>query len=240
MIIGELVDVFKRRYQLECLKRRVSEIILNEKLIVLLLSETVGDIQKSFGVLEVSLPISLIAGTDKYNLSASIMTVKTVMFGDNRLIEKSTAWMECQIALSSTPNYYSILYLNAIPKIWIYPNPVSAGILTINYNPNFNFYSPSSIQIETGKLAVDDADEFASDDGGGTPVYVPGDFGSFFNGVYTGNTVFPTQYDKLILLGMLKQLFKELEEDYLKESILLRAKQFNGGKLNVYKMDGCM
>ena len=211
MLLSEAIDLFKRRYSLECLKRRVTEIVLGEKDIVTMLSETCSDIQKSLGVIETSLSIPIVAGTDKYVLNASVMTVKDVMIGCQRLIEKSTAWMETRTALSCSPAHYSILYSSAIPQIWIYGNPVIADTMVVGFESNFNFYSPSQVTA--------------------------GDFGSFLNSAYTGNTCFPTQYDKLILLGMLKQLFKDMEEDYLKESILLRAKQFNGRKFG-YSMDG--
>jgi hypothetical protein len=214
MILAEIVDLFKRRYSLECLKRRVTEIVLGEGDVVTMLSETCGDIQKAFGVIETSMSIPIIAGTDKYDLNAAIMTVKDVMIGCEKLTEKSTAWMQSRVALNCSPGHYTILYSSAIPKIWVYGNPIIASTMVVNFQSNFNFYSPSST--------------------------VAGDFGSFLNSAYTGNTSFPTQYDKLILLGMLKWLFKDMEEDYLKESMLLLSKQYNGETFTKYSMEGCI
>jgi hypothetical protein len=177
-----------------------------------MLSETCSDIQKSLGVIETSLSIPIVAGTDKYVLNASVMTVKDVMIGCQRLIEKSTAWMETRTALSCSPAHYSILYSSAIPQIWIYGNPVIADTMVVGFESNFNFYSPSSTSA--------------------------GDFGSFLNSTYTGNTCFPTQYDKLILLGMLKQMFPEIAVEYSKEELLLMSKQFNGETFTKYNMTG--
>jgi hypothetical protein len=212
MILSEIVDLFKRRYSLECLKRRVTEIVLGERDVVTMLSETCGDIQKAFGVIETSLSIPIIAGTDKYDLNASIMTVKDVMIGCEKLTEKSTAWMQSRVALNCSPGHYTILYSSAIPKIWIYGNPIIASTMVVSFQSNFNFYSPSQVTA--------------------------GDFGSFLNSAYTGNTCFPTQYDKLILLGMLKQMFPEIAVEYSKEELLLMSKQFNGESFTKYSMDG--
>jgi hypothetical protein len=131
-----------------------------------------------------------------------------------KLIEKSTSWMQTRIAANGCPVHYSLLYSSATPLLWIYPNPINVGSLIINYNPNFNLYSPSSVNA--------------------------GDFGSFINDSWSGNTTLPTQYDKLLLLGMLKWLFKDMEEDYLKESMLLLSKQYNGETFTKYSMEGCI
>jgi hypothetical protein len=181
----------------------------------MVLSKSVSEIQKNFGVIEVLLPIPILANTDKYDLTASVMKIKNVVSGGIKLIEKSTKWMEEQIVVSGTPQYYSILYQSSIPKLWIYPKPTDAGTLTVNYIPNFNLYSPSS----TSK------GDF-------------GDFGIAHANVYDGDTVFPTQYDNLILLGMMKQFFPDKEVDYKKERIVLFSRQSNGESLNKYKMDG--
>lgn len=215
MLLKELIDAFKEKYKFECFKRNVPEKIINEKFIVLLFSEVVSDIQKNFGVIQTSQSISVVSGTDKYDLTTSTMTIKDTMLGDTKLVEKSSAWMEQQTPLSATPSYYSLIYLSNKPKIWLYPNPVTADTLVVNYVANFNLYSPSSITA--------------------------GDFGDFsiaHANQYTGDTVFPTQYDKLLILGMLKQIFKDIEEDYSKEKMILKARQFNGESLSKYNMTG--
>ncbi len=134
-----------------------------------------------------------------------------------RLTEKPTSWMQTRIAANGCPAHYSLLYSSATPLLWIYPNPINVGSLVINYNPNFNLYSPSSVNA--------------------------GDFGLFLNGVWSGNTTLPTQYDKLILYGMLQKMFPDkakggtdFEKEYLKELSLLRVKQFSGERIT-YKMN---
>lgn len=212
MILSELVDSFLTEYKLETIKRNVPQIDLAPKLMAYLLSVAVNDIQKNFGVIELSSTVSLIAGTDKYNLTSSTMSIKKVMIGDQELTQKSTEYLESQPSTNSTPTYYSILYSAAIPKLWVYPNPVNADTLTVYFTSNYNLYSVSGVTAQ--------------------------DFGSFDGKSFTGNTVFPTQYDKLLILGMLKQLFRDIEADYLKEQRVLKARQFNGESLATYKMTG--
>ena len=84
----------------------------------------------------------------------------------SKLTEKSTAWMQSRVALNCSPGHYTILYSSAIPKIWIYGNPIIASTMVVSFQSNFNFYSPSQVTA--------------------------GDFGSFLNSAYTGNTCFPT------------------------------------------------
>ena len=79
MILSELVDAFKEHYKLECFKRNTGEKDFPEKFLALILSEVCSDIQKSFGVLECSLPIILVSGSDEYGLNTSVMTVKNVV-----------------------------------------------------------------------------------------------------------------------------------------------------------------
>jgi hypothetical protein len=215
MLLSELIDTFLTDYKFECVKRDVRQIELPPKYLVMILSKSVSEIQKNFGVIETSLPISILANTDKYDLTASVMKIKNVVSGEVRLVEKSTKWMEEQIIVSGTPQYYSSLYQSGTPKLWIYPKPIDMGTLIVNHVSNFNLYSPSS----TSK------GDF-------------GDYGITNSQDYYGNTVFPTQYDTLILLGMMKQFFKDVETDYLKEKIVSMAKQVNGESLNKYKMNG--
>ena len=212
MKLNELVDDFLAYYKLECLKRKEVQIDLQPRLVTLMLSEVCSDIQKTFGAVEVLLSIPIVQGTDQYALNASVMTVKNVMIGTSPLIVKSTDWMQSQQAENGLPSYYSIIYPNAIPKLWVYPNPVNADTIVINYNPDFNLYSPSSITA--------------------------GDFGNFLNDQWSGNTTLPTQYDKLLLYGMLKKMFPEFEVEHSKEELLLMSKQFNGETFEKYKMTG--
>ena len=211
MLLSELIKAFEAKHVLEAAKRGVKEKFFPEKQLALMLSEVCSDIQKSFGIIEVSTDISVVSGTDKYNLSRSFMTIKNAQFGNNTLDEKSTEWFQKQVAASGTPEYYTILFESAIPQIWLYPNPGNDETLTVSYKSNFNFYSPT---------------------GGSSQ-----DFGTFDGDDFTGNTVFPTMFDKLIILGMMKQIFPDMEREYRNESMLLRAKQFNGVGLH-YNMDG--
>lgn len=210
MILSELIKAFEAKHVLESMKRGAKEQFFPAKQLALMLSETCSDIQKSFGIIEVTEDVSITSGTDKYNLNQSVMTIKNVVLGES-LTEKSTEWFQKQLDASGTPQYYTILFESAIPIIWLYPNPSTDDTLTISYKSNFNFYSPSGSS--------------------------PQDFGAFDGSDFSGNTVFPSIYDKLIILGMMKQIFPDMEAQYMQESMLLRAKQFNGEAIK-YNMDG--
>lgn len=217
MILSELIYVFKTDYLFECKKRQAKSIFLSDKEIALLLSKVCSEIQKNLGVLELSLPITLIAATDHYALNASVMDVKNVVNSEGIVLQKvTTDFIESSFPQSSTPEYYSILYSSAIPQLWLFPNPDTVDTLTLNYIPNFNLYSPSSIVL--------------------------GDFGNYGIGAagvngFSGNTVFPSQYDNLILLGLMKNFFDDYEAKYLKEKLLMTAKKFNGERFS-YNMTG--
>lgn len=230
MILSELVFAFKNDYMLECIKRGVEQIELLDKQVALMLSKVCSDIQKKFGVIQLEVDVTTVIGTSKYLLTADFLSIDNVCLyynTDNKidLTLKSDGWMRGQDALSGMPLYYSTRIESAIPFIEFYPVPSEIYTVKVYYKPNFKLYSPSSTTV--------------------------GDFGNYgltnqqtlpypqieYGGGFTGNTVFPSIYDNLIILGLMKQMFKEYEEDYIKESILLRAKQFNGEKLD-YNMPG--
>ncbi|MFA5715244.1 MAG: hypothetical protein WC998_05870 [Candidatus Paceibacterota bacterium] len=214
MLLQELVDAFKKKYQLECFKLSIKPMLIGDKLTALMLSEVVGDIQKTFGVMQLSLSKDIVVGTDKYDLTSSVMEIENVKIGTTTLVKKSVEWLQEQNAQSGNPVYYTLINQNAIPQIWLYPNPNSADNgMIIYYKPNSNYYSPSSTEA--------------------------GDFGDY--GIagteFSGNTVFPAQYDKLMLLGLVKQLFarqqnQDIHINYEKEKSLLLVKQFNGEKFD--------
>jgi hypothetical protein len=211
MLLLEHVDAFKRKYKFECLKRNTAyrPDLLDDPFLALLLSEIVGDIQKTFGVIQLSTTIPVVIGTDKYNLSSSAMEIENAVIGTTTLTKKTPDWMQKRISQNGSPEFYTLLYQSAIPQIWVYPNPsATTDSLIVYYKPNFNFYSPSSTAA--------------------------GDFGDFYitNQTFAGNTVFPTQYDKLMMLGFLKQIFPDIQAEYEKEKSLLLVKQFNGEKFD--------
>jgi len=219
MLLNELVDSFVTKYKMQCLLRSIPQIVLTQNFLALILAEAASDIQKLFGAIELTMPVDLIVGTDKYDLSQSVIDIKNVSSGVNGfiLIRKSSDWIEKQSAITSgldnisTPLHYSMLYPAAIPQLLLYPAPTVADTLTVNYTPNFNLFSPSVVTTQ--------------------------DFGLFDGKAFSLNTVFPTQYDKLLLLGMMKQIFKDFEGDYQKEEALLKVLQFNGEKFD-YHYDG--
>lgn len=217
MILSELIYAFKNDYTLENIKRGTKEIRLLDKQIALMLSKVCSDIQKKFGVIELVKSITVVSGTDKYDLNTSVLEIRSVTNGEIVLVKKSTDWFNKQVAASGTPIYYTLLFNTVLPQLWFYPKPSTDDTITVNYIPNYNLYSPAQATA--------------------------GDFGNFGIGDsgtvtgFSGNTVFPTKYDTLILLGLMKQMFEGMEGDYLKESVLLRAKQFNGEKLD-YNMNG--
>ncbi len=221
MLLSELIYIFKNDYSLECLKRGVKEIHLIDKQIAIMLSKVCSNIQKKFGVFEQNEQITLIPGTDKYNLTQSFMEIKNISYwyqGDSAstrtLVQKSTDVLENQPALNGIPEIYTILFQTAVPQIWLYPNPTVADVIDLNYKLNFNLYSAS--QATVGDF---------------------GDYGITANG-FSGNTVFPTMFDNLLLLGLMKQMFKDMELDYKQEAITLLGRQFNGQSLKEYNMSG--
>jgi len=214
MILSELIDAFRTDLFLQSTLRQSKEIILIDKQIALMLSKTCSEIQKKFGVIELTMSVPIVIGTNQYALTSSMMNIKQVMPGQNcvrGLVKKSTDWFDKQIAANGNPEFYTVLYSSAIPQLWIYPTPIIADTLTVSYKPNFNLYSPSNNSTTQ-------------------------DFGSYLSTGFTGDTVFPTQYDNLLLLGMMKQVYPDMQADYTKEAIVLLSKQFSGEKLD-YRMD---
>ncbi len=221
MLLSELIYVFKNDYSLECLKRGTKEIHLFDKQIALMLSKTCSNIQKKFGVIEQNEQITLIAGTDKYSLTQSFMSIKNIEYwyqGNSAstkvLIQRPVNEIEKQSALNGIPEIFTMLFNSSIPQIWLYPNPTVADTINVNYKLNFNLYSPS--QVTTGDF---------------------GDYGITGNG-FSGNTVFPTLFDNLLLLGLMKQMFKDMETDYRQEAIILLGKLTNGQSMKDYNMQG--
>lgn len=197
MDISGLIEVFKAKYKIECFRRQVPENSISNKLMILMFSESVGDIQKIFGVLETQMIRGFRTGVGKYSLNSSLMTVKNVVIGGMPLRMRSTDWMEKQISVNGMPTDYAIVYTKSMPSILLYPIPTSADNMVINGVFNFDFADP------TGDPNDADYDE-----------------------------VFPSQYDKLIVLGMMKQLYKDLEPDYQREKTLLYSLQYNGEKFD--------
>lgn len=205
MKTSELVDLFRADYSMQCALRGAKEINMPNRYIAAMISKTVSDIQKNLGVIEASDTITTIAGTATYSISSSFMDVQVVTYSELPIEKKSVKWIEEQYPQEGLPQYYAIQYTSSSAKLYLYPTPASSGdsvIVTSKYN--YNLYSPSGSTSQ--------------------------DFGSFDGTKFSGNTVFPTQYDMALLLGMMKQVFKDVEIDYEKEISLLRVKQYRGEK----------
>ena len=205
MYQSELISAFKADYEIECIKRGMPEINLKSKYLALMLSKAVQDLQKKLGVIEASDTKSSISGTSEYSISASFMNPKVVKYTDYELIKATTEWIEKQYPQNGTPQYYAIKFEDRTAKLLLYPTPsVSSDTILITSNYAYALYSPSGATAQ--------------------------DFGSFDGSTFSGNTVFPTQYDQALLLGMMKQMFKDIQADYDKEWHLLRVKQYTGQK----------
>lgn len=204
MLLAELVDAFKVDYKFECLKRDTKEIYLTDKYLALMLSKTVSDLQKRLGIIEVSSTLTSTNGTQAYSISSSFMNPKAVLYDSYPLEKKSTQWIKEQYAQTGTPTCYAIQYEDRTAKLFLYPTPNSSETILLTGNYNYQLYSPS---------------------GGSTQ-----DFGVFDGTSFSSNTVLPTQYDAAMLLGMMKQIFKDVGQDYDREISLLRVRQYNGEK----------
>ena len=203
MKLSELIYAFESDYDLECLKRGMQKIDLNPKYKALMVSRIVSDLQKRLGVIEAAISLTSVGTSAAYDISQSFMTPKVVTYGGIPLEKTSVEWIEKQYATTGQPYKYAIKYGSSTPQLYLYPTPNSSGdaiVLTSEYN--YNLYSPSGSSTQ--------------------------DFGTFDGSAFTGNTILPTQYDQALILGMLKQIFRDLENDYDREINLLKVKQYTG------------
>lgn len=211
MLLNELIDNFIADYKFECLKRNLTQVEFPQKYLASMLAKTVSNLQKRFGIIEASTTIDSVAGTNLYNVSSSLLTPQKVTYAKYELEKTSAGWIESQYPQSARPTKYAIQIKSSMSQLYLFPTPISNGdSIIITSKMDFKLFSPSVNTIQ--------------------------DFGTFNGSVFTGNTVFPTQYDQAILLGMISQIFKDLIPEYEQECSLLRVRQFNGEKFS-YKMD---
>ena len=204
MILSEIIFAFEADYKFECFKRDVKEIIINAKFKALMLSKIVSDIQKRLGVIELTATYNSIAGSSAYSISSKLINPKVVKFGDYVLEKTTTEWIKKQTIQTGQPYKYAILQEGATANLYLFPVPDIAGTDNIFLQANYNFglYSPNAGSSH--------------------------DFGAFDGSDFSGNLTLPQQYEQAILLGMMKQIFKEFEVDYEKEMNLLKVIQYNG------------
>ena len=212
MKLSELIYSFDMDYLLECSKRNAKRIDFTNPHKALMLSKAVSDIQKNFGVIECSLQMITQTGNNLYGLSNSFMVVKSVIYNGYPLQKTTTEDILSSVSPNSSPTKYTIQYLDDTASLLLYPTPANnTDTILVQGVFDYTLYSPSTNN---------------------------NDFGKFDGSTFSGNTVFPSQYDRLILLGMQKQIFNDIEEEYRREKLLLMAKQFNGQNLNEYRMTG--
>lgn len=206
MLLKDLVDIFLSDYQLECLKRKEAEIKFKPKQLALMVSKVVSDIQKRLGVIENDVTLFSVKNTNVYNLNISFMDIKSVLYSSQLLDKISADELQGYPRMDFYPNKYAIRYLaNQVIQLLVYPYPMADGdTITIRCHYNFNLFSPQDTTQQ--------------------------DFGTYDGVNFSGYTPFPTQYDTALLLGMMKQIFKDIETDYEREMSLLRVKQYNGEK----------
>lgn len=204
MTLNSLIYAFKNDYEIQCLLREIKPIPFRFKQIAMFLSKVVSDVQKRFGVIEASFTATSVNGSASYSISASFMEPKVVLFDSIPLEKKSMRWIKEQYAQSGTPMYYAIQYTDRTAKLYLYPTPDSDDLdIVIQCNYNYNLYDPTDST---------------------------NDFGTFDGTTFSSNTVLPTQYDNVLLLGMLNQIFPDYKLKYEEECSLLRVKQYNGEK----------
>lgn len=204
MILSELIYAFEAQYKLECLKREVKEIMINAKMKALMLSTTVSDIQKRLGVIEATATYDSVAGTSAYSISSKFINPKVVKYGDTVLTKTTTEWIKKQPTQTGAPYKYAILQEGATANLYLFPIPDSAGTDNILLQGNFNLglYSPNAGSSQ--------------------------DFGVFNGSTFSGNLTLPVQYEQAILLGMMKQMFKDIQPEYDREMNMLKVLQYNG------------
>ena len=204
MILSEIIYAFEVDYKLECLKRDVREIGINAKMKALMLSKVVSDIQKRLGVIEATATYDSVAGSATYSISSRLINPKVVKYGDAVLEKTTTEWIKRQPAQTGLPYKYAILQEGATANLYLYPIPDSDGTDNILLQGNFNLglYSPDAGSSQ--------------------------DFGVFDGSTFSGNLTLPQQYEQAILLGMMKQMFRDFEPDYEREMNMLKVLQYNG------------
>jgi hypothetical protein len=211
----ELVYAFKNDYEIECLKRDTRQIRLVDRQYALMLSKTVSDLQKRLGVIEASTSITSLRAISTYNISAAFMNPKVVKYGSDTAIleKKSTEWIDKQTSQSGTPIFYAIKYTSGTAALYLYPTPDKSGdTIIVTSNLNYGLYSPSASTHN---------------------------FGTFDGNTFSGNLVFPDQYEQALLKGMMKELFPKLKHpdihgDYEAEIELLKVLQYNGEKFEYH------
>ena len=206
MILSEIIYAFEVKHKIECAKRVVKEIDLNAKIKALMLSEVTSDIQKRFGAIELTATYDSVGGTSAYSISSQLINPKVVKFSDIVLEKTTTEWIKKQSSQTGQPYKYAILQEGATAQLLLFPTPdiSETDVIYIQANYNFGLYSPNAGNSQ--------------------------DFGVFNGSVFSGNLTLPQQYEKAIILGMLKQIFADIEVQYERELALLKVLQYNGEK----------
>ena len=84
------------------------------------------------------------------------------------------------------------------------PDISETDVIYLQANYNFGLYSPNAGNSQ--------------------------DFGVFDGSTFSGNLTLPQQYENAIILGMMKQMFKDIEGGYERELHLLKVLQYSGEK----------
>jgi hypothetical protein len=224
MILSQFRDHFLTRYKIECLKRQVKEIDLENqgKIIAMIAYDAMNDIQSRLGAID-NLAVISLTQDNKYPLPLDFGYVKSVEYSGHPLNSKSSAWIKERYSqIAGIPYYYAI------------DTPINAGV----------------ISDDDQEIITDDNGQIPSS--GGTNSYIilspiPSinevdknlyinyqiDIKLFNpeinNDIYDSTMIFPSVYDKAVLNFMIDSMFyTEEKPNYKAEIIKLLGKQFSG------------
>ena len=239
MIISKLRDHFLTRYKIECLKRSIKEVDLENsgKVIAMLIYNAVYDTQSRLGTVENSVNIPL-TNSMSYPLPLDFGLPKEIIFNNCPLHKKTTSWINKHISNPpGDPLHYSIIVSKNLTNNQVVEDDQTEvveddqmEVVEDDQNQTNQFYillSPSpSPEIIGQNLFVSYEMNFS--------LFDPAND----TDAYDMTTVLiPSVYDEAILRHMIDSMFyPEEKPNYKAEIIKLMAKQFSGEKLD-YHMD---
>ena len=197
MTLQEIRDAFEARYKVECFKRNVKQLELDDKLIALFMSEAQQDIQRRHRVVRTSSSVTITSGSG--TLPSNFGRIIAVKYDDDFLEQKPyQELLDYQLTTSdSDALVYAIDQTGATATILVYPTGVTS--VTVYYYPEYLYYQPSG---DTSQ-----------------------EWGSFSGTAFSGSLNIPVRYAMAVQYYMLSQLFDDIERKYEREMGSLRESQ---------------
>jgi len=235
MTLSQFRDHFLTRYKLECLKRGVKEISLENsgKVIAMMAYNAMSDVQSRIDVIEKTTNI-ILTGSNLYNLPLDFGTPKLVMLNNLPLCKRTTSWISKNVGWGiGCPANYSIIVGDII-----------ADIIADDSN--------ITITDDNGQEITDDLGQRVGYNILLSPIPAQSIVGNslfvsyamnidLFNPAndkdvyYNPTIIFPSIYDEAILRYMVDSMFyNELKSNYEQEMSKLRVKQFDGEKIEYH------